>query len=329
MDGMLTARGQNNGPWAFGFEPSHDGWELFFQSQVGFELTMLAVLPFPEDFRFYSSGQIENAIDTRQIYPYVEVCYRRNVRMTRSVAWKALGNHPVIGINIHSFPELIVQNKAAMLGIPQTKDHIRQWEVVFHNDRFQKDGFDTMGRIYYSNADHETVLRRELRVVTWGDDGLLVFDRITAEKDIAIDEQYLSPINIINDFWTGNQIDFSSGSLHEWISPRLTRFKEISCPSFWASIENNLLFQFLWGRTKGLVYLPSPARNSPAYWKNSKLDTLAVRVDEQVVTAGNPMFEVGFFIGAGKGPRPFKCTGEASEFFEGLIIMDGKNTCGL
>jgi hypothetical protein len=109
----------------------------------------------------------------------------------------------------------------------------------------------------------------------------------------------------------------------------LNRFKEISCPSFWASIDNKLLFQFLWGRTKGLVYLPSPSRNSPSYWKNCKLDTLAVRVDEKEAAAGSTVYEVGFFIGAGKGPRPFKCTGEAGEFFEGVIIMDGKNTYGL
>jgi hypothetical protein len=222
MDSTLTAHEPHTGPWVFGFEQSHEGWELFFQSQVGFELTMLGVLPFPEEFRFYSSGQIENAIDTRQIYPYVDICYRRNVRMTRSVAWKALGDHPVVGLCVHSCPELIMQYKAAMLGIPQTRDHIRQWEVVFHNDRFQKDGFDTCGRIFYSNANGEKLLRRDVRMVTWGDDGLLIFDKITAEQDVSLEEQYLSPIHIVNDFWTNDKIDFASGSLREWFTPRLT-----------------------------------------------------------------------------------------------------------
>ncbi len=329
IDTTLLTKQNETGPWVFGFEPSHEGWELFYQSQVGFELSLLAVLPFPEEFRFYSTGQIENAVDTRHIYPYVEVCYRRNVRMTRSVAWKALGNHPMIGLNVHSYPELVVQHRAAMLGIPQTRDHIKQWEVVFHNDRSQKDGFDTMGRILYFNAAGEKLLRRDLRVVTWGEDGFIVFDKIVAEKDVIMEDQYLSAIHIVNDFWTKHKIDFSSGSLREAFTPRMMRFKEISCPSFWASIESRLLFQFLWGRTKGLVYIPSPNRNAPSYWKNCKVDTTAVRVDEQEVPKGGTAYEVGYFLGIGKGPRPFKCMGNSQEFFEGIIIMDGKNTYGL
>jgi hypothetical protein len=329
MDSQLAVEDKNSGPWVFGFPQAREGWELFFQSQVGFELAMLAVLPFPEEFRFYSSGQIENAVDTRHIYPFVEVCYRRNVRMTRSVAWKALGNHPIVGLNVHSFPELVMQHKADMLGIPVTREPVRHWEVVYHNDRFQKDGFETMGRIFYYSAVREKLLRRDVRVVTWGEDGLVVFDRIVAENDVHFEEQYLSPIYIVNDFWTKHTIEFSSGSLRETFTPKLQRFREISCPSFWASIESRLLFQFLWGRTKGLAYLPSPSRNSPPYWKNCHLDSIGVRVDDQEVKAGSTAYEVGFFIGGGKSPRPFKCTGQAGEFFEGLIIMDGKNTVGL
>jgi hypothetical protein len=329
MDAMPAAQEKKQGPWVFGFEPCHEGWELFFQSQVGFELALLGVLPFPEEFRFYSSGQIENAVDTRHIYPYVEVCYRRNVRMTRSVAWKAWSGHPVIGMNVHSYPELLVQYKAGMLGIPATEKHINGWEVVFHNDRFQKDGFDAMGRLVYFADKKERLLRRDVRVVTWGEDGLLVFDRITAERDVLFVEQYLSTIHIVNDFWTKNQIDFCSGSLRELLASEPKSYKEISCPSFWASIESRFLFQFLFGRTKGIVYLPSPGRNSPPYWKNCRLDTLAVKVEEQQVAAGQIAYEVGFFVGAGKSPRPIKCTGTAGDFFEGLIIMDGKNTVGL
>ncbi len=329
MDAQLSPGKTGGVPWVFGFPAAHEGWELFFQSQVGFELSMLAVLPFPEEFRFYSSGQIENAVDTRHIYPYVEVCYRRNVRMTRSVAWKALGGHPIIGLNVHSFPELVVQHRADMLGIPVTGEPIRYWEVVFHNDRFQKDGFETMGRLLYYGAGNKRLLRRDLRVVTWGDEGLVVFDRIVAESDVAFDEQYLSPVYLVNDIWTKDKVDFSSGSLRESFTPRLTRFKEIGCPSFWASVESRLLFQFLWGRTKGLAYCPSQSRNSPPYWKNCRLDSIGVRMDEQTVRAGATAYEVGFFVGVGKSPRPFKCTGPAGEFFEGLIIMDGKNTVGL
>jgi hypothetical protein len=329
MDDRLAPQESASVPWVLGFAPSHDGWELQFESQVGFELAMLAVLPFPEEFRFYSSGQIENAVDTRHIYPFVEVCYRRNVRMTRSVAWKALGGHPMIGFNVHSFPELIVQHRADMLGIPATKERISHWEVAFHNDRFQKDGFETLGRIVYYGNNTAPMLRRDVRVLTWGDDGLLVFDRIIAHDAVIMEEQYLSPVHIVKDTWTNDKIDFSSGSLHETFTPKLSRFKEISCPSFWASIESRLLFQFVWGRTKGLAYCPSPSRNSPPYWKNCRLDHLGVHVDEQSFKAGATVYEVGFFVGAGKSPRPFKCTGKAGVFFDGLIIMDGKNTVDL
>jgi hypothetical protein len=89
------------------------------------------------------------------------------------------------------------------------------------------------------------------------------------------------------------------------------------------------LFQFVWGRTKGLVYVPAEKRNTPPYWKNCRLDMMAVRVDEHFAVAGDTVYQVGFYVGAGKGPRPFKCAGEAGEFFSGLVIMDGKNTAGL
>ena len=329
MDTTLIADERSKGPWVFGFEPTHEGWELLFQSQVGFELAMLASIPFVKDFRLYTAGQLENAVDTRHIYPYVELCYRRNVRMTRSVAWKALHNHPIIGVNIHTSPELIVPYKADLLGIPSVNEHIKRWEVVFHNDSFQKDGFDTSGRIYYYNPHGEPLLRRDIRVLTWGDDGLVVFDRIFAEKDIKIEEHYLSPLYVVNDFWTNNHIAFSSGSLHETFTLQHKKLRDISCPSCWASIENILLYQLIWGTTQSLVYVPSGSRNTPAYWKNCKLDMLGVRVDEQYASAGDTVYQTGFFIGTGKSPRSFKCSGEAKEFFAGLVIMDGKNTVGL
>ncbi len=329
MDDTLSPQGFSGVPWVLGFAPAHEGWELLFQSQVGFELAMLSVLPFPEEFRFYSSGQIENAIDTRNIYPFVEVCYRRNVRMTRSVAWKAIGGHPIVGINVHSYPELVAQHRADMLGIPATRERISHWEVVFHTDRFQKDGFETMGRLLYYGDGQSPLLHRNIRVLTWGDDGMLVFDRITAASDVTMEDQYLSPIHIVKDIWTKDKIEFSSGSLHESFTPRLDRFRETSCPSFWASVESRLLFQFLWGRTKGLAYCSSPSKNAPSYWKNCRIDRVGVHVYEQAVQKGATAYEVGFFVGAGKSPRPFKCTGKAGSFFEGLIIMDGKNTVEL
>lgn len=329
MDTCLLTNQDHQGPWAFGFDQTHQGWELLFQSQVGFDLALLASLPFTKEQRTFSAGQIENAVDTRHIYPFVEVCYRRNIRSTRSVAWKAIGNHPLIGFNVHNQIELVAPFKAALLGIPSTGTAVKSWVVAFHQDRFQRDGFDTSGRILYFDADGTQILHRDIRVMTWGEEGLVVLDTIVADTALAIHEQYLSPVYLVNDHWTQNKLDFCSGSLRETINSSNKKFREINCPSFWASIENHLLFQFLWGRSKGLYFLPGGERNAPPYWKNCRVDMLAVHVEAQQVQTGTAFYKVGFYIGAGKGPRPFKSAGTAGEFYKGLVIMDGKNTVGL
>jgi hypothetical protein len=328
IETSLAPSETNPGPWIYGFPLVHDGWGLFYQSQVGFELAMLATLPFPKQFRFFSSGQIESAVDTRKNYPFVELCYRRNTRTTRSVAWKAINHHPIIGINIHAYPELIVSFKAALLGIPASGDLVKQSYVAYHNDRYIKDGFDTFGRIMYCDASKKPLLRRDVRVITWGEDGLVVFDEIKAEQDLVFDEQYLSPIYLVNDFWTKNQVRFNSGSLREVFKADQRRYREISCPSFWASIEDCMLIQFVWGMHKGLVYVPGGERNAPPYWNNCRLDMLAVHVEAKKVLAGETAYAVGYYVGAGKGPRSFKAAGTPGEFFKGLVIMDGKNTLG-
>jgi hypothetical protein len=141
-------------------------------------------------------------------------------------------------------------------------------------------------------------------------------------------DHYLSPLYIVNDFWTKNRIDFTSGPLKETFYAHEGKCREVDCPSPWASIENSLLFQIIWGRKKGLVYVPSGGRNSPPYWKNCRLDMLAIRVEGRAAKAGDVLYQAGFFVGAGLRPRPFKCAGEAGDFFSGLVIMDGKNTVG-
>ncbi len=328
MDSLLVATDHNPGPWVFGFAPSYEGWELLFQSQVGFELAMLAAIPFQKEFGAYSVGHLENAVETRHIYPYIEVCFRRNVRVTRSVSWKSLGGHPIIGISIHSNPELLIADRAGLLGIPCVDQPLRQCDVAFHNDHYQRDGFDTGGRIRYIGTGGEALLKRDIRVLTWGEDGLMIFDRIIAEKDLVVQDHHLSPLFIVNDFWTKNHIDFLSGSLRETFFADQQKCREVDCPSPWASIGNSLVYQLVWGREKGLVYVPSGRRNTPPYWKNCRLDMLAVRLENRPVKAGDTIYQIGFFVGAGIGPRPFKCAGEAGEFFSGLVIMDGKNTVG-
>jgi hypothetical protein len=329
MDTCLLATQENQGPWLFGLEQHGDGWELLFQSNVGLELALLACVPFAGDHPRFPSVPLENFSDTRHIYSYVEVCYRRNIRTTRSVAWKALGGHPIIGFNVHSQPELIAQVKAGLLGLPQVGEHIHSWDVAFHHDRIQRDGFDTYGRIRYFDAAERQLLHRDLRVLTWGDEGLLVFDQITADVQLAVLEQYLSPLYLVNDHWTGECLDFYSGSLRESFTSSQRSVRAVQCPSFWASIGTHLMFQFVWGRSKGLYYLPGGDRNAPALWKNCRLDTLAVHVEPQQANAGAAFYRVGFYVGTGKGPRPFKSAGAAGEFFKGLVIMDGKMTSGL
>ena len=317
-------------PWVHGLERATDGWALHFQSLVGFELAMLAVLPPPApETRFYSPGQIESAVDTRRIYPYVQLCYRRNTRTTRSMAWKALGQHPIVGLTLHDAPELTVTSRAAMLGIPVTTPAIRQWTVLHHSDRFHRDGFDTAGRIVYADERGAPLLRRDIRVVTWGDEGLLVLDEITAEAALRMEEQYLSPIYIVNDRWTGGRALLASGSLQETIPSMPERRRVLSCPSYWASVNNALLVQLIWGQTKGLVYVPSGQRNTPPFWKNCCVDTLAVRLDSTDARPGQNAYRLAFFVGAGKGPRPLKSSGDAGPNFRGLVIMDGRNTLGL
>jgi hypothetical protein len=329
MDTIASAEANTANQWILGFAPVYEGWELFFQSQVGFELALCGILPCEKEIRFYSLGQIENAVDTRRIYPYIQICYRRNTRTSRSVAWKAIGNHPLICLNMHDQPELIAAYKAGLLGIPSVKEKVVHWDVQFHHDRIQKDGFDTYGRIVYLNESREPLLRRDVRVLTWGEEGLIVFDQITAEKKLSFNEQYLSPVYFVNDYWTSKRLLFNSGSLRELFVASEKKHREISCPAFWASVENHFLFQFVWGRTRGLIYLPGGERNAPPYWQNCRLDMMAIRTDAQEANAGTVVYNVGFYVGAGKGPRPFKAAGTAGEFFKGLVIMDGKNTIGL
>lgn len=329
MDSCLNTSEENQGPWVFGFPQHHEGWELLFQSQVGFELGMLASLPFSKQHRTFTAGQIENAIDTRHNYPYVEVCYRRNIRSTRSVAWKAIGRHPLIGFSAHNQIELVAPFKAALLGIPSSTTPVKRWQVAFHHDRFQRDGFDTSGRILYFNAKESLLMHRDVRVLTWGEEGLVVLDTIVADASFETPEQYLSPVYLVNDHWTGHKLDFTSGSLKESISSSNIKFREISCPSPWVCIENHMVFQFIWGRTKGLYYLPGGERNAPPYWKNCRVDMLAVHSEPQSAKPGTVVYNVGYYLGAVKGPRHFKSAGTAGEFYKGLVIMDGKSTVGL
>lgn len=329
MECKLKNENSTHVPWVRGFNGSYDGWELLFQSQAGLEIALLAILPFPQEQRFYSMGQIESAVDTNKIYPYIQMCYRRNTRTTRSVAWKALAKHPVIGINIHSYSELLTPYNANLLGIPMTDTNIKSWEVIFHNDFLKKSGFDTYGRINYYSGTNERVLHRDVRVLTWGDDGIIVFDRIFADIELYFYDQYLSPLYLVNDHWTRNKLDLISGSLRETIYAEKSFGRSMNCPSFWASVENTILLQFVWGRTKGLTYIPGTKKNAPRYWNNCRLDMLGVYAEGRLCSPGDIAYEIGLFIGAGKGPRPFKSAGSCGEYFKGIVVMDGKSTIGL
>ncbi len=314
--------------WIPGFEHHYEGWELLFQSQVGFELALLAALPFKKEQPLYTIGQIENTSESNHLFPFIQICHHRNTRITRSLAWKALGKHPVIGINVHSNSEILVPYKANLLGIPSINESISSWDVAYHYECKRKNGFDSYGRINYFSPQGKRCLIRDMRVVTWGDDGLIVFDKIVANAHIRFEEQYLSPLYLVNDHWTNNTINLQSGSLQETIKTDDIIKRHISCPSHWASIEHNILVQLIWGRDKGLTYIPGNKRNAPRYWNNCRLDMLALYVEGKDCSPGDTAYEIGFFIGVGKGPRSFKYAGACQDFFKGLVIMDGKNTLG-
>jgi len=330
MQSVFSEQHADTAPWIPGLAPAVDGWALQLQSQVGFELALLAAIP-PAgvDSCFFSPAQLESAVDTRRIYAHVELCYRRNTRASRSVAWKTLHQHPLIAVTLHDAPELTAASRASLLGVPQLTPSVRRTTVLHHTDRFHRDGFDTFGRIAYLGESGTVLAHRDVRVVTWGDDGLLVFDELIAEAPLRLEEQCLSPVYFVNDHMTGGSLQLASGSLVEQMPRMPARCRPQSCPSYWASINATLLVQLLWGRTKGMVYVPTPSPNEPAYWKNCCIDMLALHVDSTDALPGECLHRTGFFVGAGKGPRPFKCSGIAGPWFRGLVVMDGKSTLGI
>lgn len=317
-------------PWVFGLQPGRDGWNLLFQSQVGLELALLAVTPAKQDGEWFSLAAVRTtAGDTARIYPFIEVCSALNSRATRCVAWKALGSHPSVTVWPHDAPDLVAPGRGSLLGIPETSPPVKRWSVRFHNDRPHRDGFDSSGRISYCGADGQELLMRDVRVVTWGDDGILVMDQITTTQPLELSEQYLSPLYLVNDIWTRNRLQLTSGSLEETLEGGTGLGRPISCPSFWASIDQQLLVQLLWGRTKGLTFIPETERCAPPYWKNCRQNRLALHLDSTPAEAGEKVYQVCFLVGSGKGPRGIKCSGSPGEFFRGLVIMDGKHTLGL
>lgn len=329
IDNVCIPETDSEVPWIPGFKAHYEGWELFFQSQVGLELSLLTTIPFPENYRYYTMAQIDKEINTNLIFPYIQVCYRRNTRTTRSVAWKTSDYHPAIGLNIHSYPELLIQYQANMLGIPTTNIAIKQWDVSFHNDYMKKSGFDTYGRINYYTESKELLFHRDVRAIIWGDEGILVFDRIYADADFYLYDQYLSPCYLVNDVWTRNSLELLSGSLRETIIAEKIISRDIHCPSYWVSIKKSFLFQLIWGRSNGLTYIHGNEPNAPRYWKNCRLDMLAVYINERYCKKDDIIYEVGFYAGIGKTPRPFKSAGTCGPFFKGIVVMDGKYTLGL
>ncbi len=315
--------------WVLGFEPAFEGWELLFQSIPGMELALLAGLPMQNAGGMFTMGRIEQSIDTNTIYPYIELLFRRNVYTSRSVAWKDSNAHPSINISFHRSPELSVAADAGMLGIPDTSPAISKWETMFHNDRSKKDGFDTFGRIKYLSSSGDHLLTRDIRVLTWDDEGLILFDTIRAEQDIVMHEQYLSPQYFLNDVWADNEILIKSGSLQDSVESSSVEAKPVFCPSFWVTLNDTMICQMIWGRQKGFVFVPANQKNHPAYWHNARVDMLAVFEEGGSYKKGETVYRSGFYTGHGKSPKRFKTSGRDEDFYKGLIIMDGRSTLGL
>jgi len=96
---------------------------------------------------------------------------------------------------------------------------LKHWEVVFHNDYFQKDGFDSSGRIHYYNKKRGAAAAQGHPGAYLGRRRPDGFRPDFRRKDYKVEEHYLSPLYLVNDFWTKNRIDFCSGSLRESFTP--------------------------------------------------------------------------------------------------------------
>ncbi len=312
-----------------GLPPTQGGWGLTYESQIGFELALLALTPFPDDLIVPSPGRFERAQEANNKFPYVQTLIRRNGKTFRSFTWKNLHGRPTASFVLQSNPLLVGIAPDSLVGRIRLQNQKLTPRVLFHQEETFREGFETSGKIVYHNAAGGAVLSREMRILTWTEEGLLIFDRLKALCDVRLEREDACPLYIVNDEITGNRVNFVSGSLEESAAGPGDEVIEHVMPNNWVVVEDSVLYQLFWGAEKGLVYRDETERNQPPYWKNLRMDSIFFRVKPGQYAAGRTIRQLGIYVGAGKNPKRFKINGQAETFFHGLILMEGKNTLAL
>ncbi len=319
----------NDGRFLLGMDYAQGGWVLDYESQISYELAMLYFTPFAKDLILPSAGRFERAQDDNQRFPYVQVMVRRNGKVFRSFSWNNFLKQPCAYIIPQANPMLVGISEDSLIGDIKIEGQDVKPKIIYHKETTFREGFETSGKILYYGNNSQELLSREIRVFTWSDDGLLIFDKIIALSDINLLSEETSPLYIVNDDITGNTINIVSGSFEESINGLDGQKAEYALPNSWVSIEDTLLYQVFWGAEKGLVYRKESQKKYPNYWKNMRQDKVFMRTRPGNYKQGEILHQFGLYVGLGKGPRFFKVNGTPKENFKGLILMEGKNTLAL
>jgi hypothetical protein len=321
--------GSEEGRFIPGMPSTQGGWGLLFESQIGFELALLYLTPFGDDFTIPIPGRFERALDANEKFSYVQTMVRRNGKTLRTFTWNNLLGLPTASVVPQGLPMLVGIATDSLIGKLKLRDTKLIAEVKHHQEEIFREGFETSGIITYKSREGVLLLSRELRVFTWDNEGMLLFDRLTTHQSIDLEWEEAAPLYIVNDEITGNRINIVSGSLEETILGPGEKKQNIVLPNQWVVIEDNILYQVFWGMEKGLVYRDETERKEPSYWKNLRMDKVFIRPNPGKYEADQVVRQYGLYVGLGKGRRWFKINGKAGKFFKGLILIEGKNTLAL
>lgn len=311
-----------------GLPKTRGGWGLSYESQIGFELALLYFTKFPDDLIVPSAGRFEKAQEATEIFPYVQTMIGRNGKVLRSFTWNNLLGLPCGFVVPQSKPFLVGGVPDSLVGKLELNG-VKAVPKVLHHQETVRDGFETSGEMLYLDPYGTKLLAREMRVYTWSEDGILLFDRLTALCDLTVESEEACPLYIVNDDITNNAINIVSGSLEESYTNPSDQDGDHVMPNEWVVTEDLLLYQLFWGMEKGILYHKSSDRAQPPYWKNARMDRIFIRGPRGKFEGGQVIREFGLYVGLGKGPRRFKVNGEPGRFFKGLILIDNRNTFAL
>ena len=317
-----------DGRFVPGMPLTSGGWGLTFESQIGFELAMLYFTPFADDLIIPSAGRFEKAQEDNQNFPYVQTMSRRTGKTFRAFTWNNLHGHPTASIVAQTNPFLTGIAPDNLIGNIEIEGQRILPKVLYHHEETFREGFETSGKITYCNRKQE-FLSRELRVYTWAEEGLLIFDRLTALCDLELKKEEACPLYLVNDEITNNRINIISGSLEESIPGPGEHAVDHVMPNSWVVIEDIMLYQIFWGMEKGIIYHDEIEKNETQYWKSIRMDKLFIRPKPGKYEKNQIIRQFGLYVGLGKSPKRFKVNGTPGDFFKGLILIEGKRTMAL